>query len=121
MDEPSFQGGKLAVENHKGVEFELDEKTWNEHILGDHSRNYYKDNFGKVIETIKNPDRILQSKKDIDVQVYEKRFTDFFLSDNAVLGLVYNYVVVRVYDNRVLTFYPSKNPKNGDVIWTKKT
>jgi len=119
MSEPQFNNGCITIKNHEGVEYALHESVW-EHVVEDNSRKYYVQHFDKIIKTISDPDRILQSKKDIDVKYYEKKFTDFHILDNAVIGLVYNYVLVNVYEKQIKTIYISPRQKNEKVLWQKK-
>jgi hypothetical protein len=119
MSEPQFEKGCIIIKNHEGEEYVLMESVWN-HIVEENSRKYYISHFDKIIETINTPDRILQSEKDIDVVYYEKKFTDFYVLDNAVIGRVYNYVLINIYDKKVLTVYYNPRQQNKKVLWPKK-
>lgn len=119
MSEPNFTDGRLIIEGHGGRKFELLESVW-KHITKDRNRTYYEDNFNKIVETLKSPDRVLQSEKDIDVNYYEKQFDDLYLFGNTVLGRMYNYVLVNLYENQIKTVYFSRTLKNKKVLWMRK-
>jgi hypothetical protein len=53
------KNGLYIIEGFEGRKFELLQRTWENHILRDKSRWYFKEQFDKIIETLKRPDCVL--------------------------------------------------------------
>lgn len=118
MDNSVFDDGKLVVTNHEGDEFVFLKEIWDDHILEARHRLFYTSNFDKIIETIRNPDRILKGSH--NSHNYEKRFFDLYKIDNAVLGAQYNYVCIDVRKKEVRTVFSNVKQKKGEILWQKE-
>jgi len=116
---PQFINGVLKVKTFEGRIFELRETTWFDHILKDRSREYLRDHFDKILETLKEPDYILQSPAEGQVVSYVKYFTDFRIW-NTVTAMAYLYVLVNLSTDRIRTIYTNVRLKGWHRLWPKK-
>ena len=66
----------------------------------------------EVKETLKNPDEVRRSKKDISVFLYYKKYGNWFIC-----------VLVRHLNNEgyIITAYIADKIKKGEVIWQKRS
>lgn len=116
------KNGLYIIEGFEGRKFELLQRTWENHILRDKSRWYFKEQFDKIIETLKRPDCILQSPHDEKyekyVVCYVKKFNDLYIW-NTVTAIAYVYVVVNLNNNNIRTVYDSPNLKKWKQIWQR--
>ena len=97
----------------------MGKKTWEEHILKDKSRWHLKEQFDKVVETLKIQDYILRSPSEKYVASYTKLFNDLYLLD-TVMARAYLYVLVDLNTNIIRTVYDNPKLKRWKRIWPKK-
>lgn len=123
--QPIFKDGSFVIHGRdttsaaKKRQFELTERTWNEHILADNSRTYLQNNFDKIIDTLKNPDYILRSPSEKNVGSFAKHYDDFCIFDKVTAKL-YLYVLVNLNNNRIRTIYTNPKLKGWKKIWPRK-
>lgn len=110
--------GLCIIKGFQGRNFELGKKTW-EHILKDKGRWHLKEQFDKVVETLKRQDYILQSPSENYVVSYTKHFNDLYILD-TVLARAYLYVLVDLNTNIIRTVYDNFKLKRWKRIWPKK-
>ncbi len=113
------KSGLCKIKGFKGRNFELQKITWENHILKDKTRWHLKKQFDKVIETLKQPDYILQSPKEHYVVSYVKKYSDLYIL-NTVTAIAYLYVLVNLNNNNIRTVYDNPNLKRWKRIWPKK-
>lgn len=68
-----------------------------------------------IEEVIKNPEIVIQSKSDINVEIYSyKKLTQLF-------GIKWLCVVVKItnVDGFIITAYISRNLINGEILWER--
>lgn len=117
MIEPSFKNGEYTITDNQGNELTLSERTWLQHIIKDRGRGYFKSQFSKIVQTVKAPDRIIRSKAEKNVVIYERFFDDFYIT-NTVLGRVYISVFANWKTKRIRTVHTSpRKRKKGEIIW----
>ncbi len=92
---------------------------WEEHILRERTRWYLKGQFNKVVETLANPDYILQSPKEQNVASYVKRYDDLHIL-NTIMARAYLYVLVNLNNNNIRTVYSNPGLKEWVSLWRKK-
>lgn len=68
----------------------------------------------KIAETLRDPERVIQSRSDDEARLYYRFYTD------APVGEKFLCVVVKVRreDAFILTAYLTDRIKRGDVIWS---
>ena len=119
IDSPIFNDGICIITDFEGRNLELNQTTWKNHILGEHKRDYFRNQFSKIILTIEQPDRIIDDSKEKNVVHYEKIFEEFFIMD-SIHRRMYLYVIANWKTMRIRTIYI--NPKQrtkGKVIWQR--
>ena len=117
MVEPVFINSECSITDNQGHVLVLSEKTWLQHIVKDKGRGYLKRQFEKVTETVESPERIIKSRAEKNVVIYERLFDDFFIT-NTVLGRAYLFVVANWKTGRIRTGYTNPNKqKQGKVLW----
>jgi hypothetical protein len=97
----------------------LQKRTWEEHIIKDRVRWFLKGQFSKVIETLKNPDDILQSPSKDNTAAYVRKFDDLYIF-NTVMARAYLCVLVNLNNFRIRTVYDSRKLKDWKRIGPKK-
>ena len=117
MAKPIFTDSECRITDNQGHVFTLSEKTWSQHIVKDRGRGYLEHQFEKVVQTVASPERIIQSKQEKNVVIYEREFDDLFITD-TVFVRAFVYVVANWKTGRVRTVYtnPSRR-QQGQVIW----
>jgi hypothetical protein len=112
---------KIAGKSKDGGDcvFELRKSTWEKHILRERTRWYLKGQFNKVVETLANPDYILQSPKEQNVASYVKRYDDLHIL-NTIMARAYLYVLVNLNNNNIRTVYSNPGLKEWVGLWRKK-
>lgn len=70
----------------------------------------------KIQETLQNPDIVVKSKVDINVELFYKNYK------NTPIGEKYLCVVVKVIedDNFIITSYFTDTVKKGESLWKRK-
>jgi hypothetical protein len=97
----------------------LRKRTWEGHILKDKSRWFLKGQFNKIVETLRNPDYILQSPSENNAVAYAKKFDDLHIID-TVMARAYLYVLVNLNNYNIRTVYSNPQLKGWKQIWPKK-
>ena len=103
-EEPTFEKGVCILTGHDGQCLELNESTWNDHIIRDSGRAYFRGQFGKIQLTARSPDRIISDAIEKNVVHYEKFFVDFCIL-NSIRQEAYLYVIANCKTLRVRTIY----------------
>jgi predicted GNAT family acetyltransferase len=117
MAEPIFTDGECRITDNQGHVLALSEKTWSQHIIRDRARGYLEHQFEKVVQTVEAPERIIESKQEKNVIIYERRFDDLFITD-TVFARAFFYVVANRKTGRIRTVYTNPNRRQqGQVIW----
>ena len=118
MNQPIFTDGYFKFEGHNGQIFELKQETWENHILRDRSRWYFGNHFEKILETLKEPDYILQSPSEQITVSYVKKYEDFYIL-NTVMARAYLYILVNTENNIIKTIYDNPKLKNWKCIYER--
>jgi len=119
-NQPIFsKNGLCKVKGFKGRIFELQKSTWEDHIIKDRPRWHLREQFDKVIETLKQPDYILRSPKEHHVVSYVKKYSNLYIWD-TVTAIAYLYVLVNLKNNNIRTIYDNPKLKRWECIWPKK-
>ncbi len=117
MVEPVFTNSGCSITDSQGHVLVLSEKTWFLHVIKDRARDYVKNQFDKVTQTIQSPERIIRSQKEKNVVIYERCFDDLYITD-TVLGKACLFVVANWKTGRIRTVYTNPNrKKQGEVLW----
>ena len=117
MVEPNFINKECSIEDNQEHVLVLSEKTWFQHIVKDRGREYLRNQFEKVSQTIQSPERIIKSVQEKNVVIYERCFDDLYITD-TVLGRACVFVVANWNTNRIRTVYTNPNRKTiGEVLW----
>jgi formyltetrahydrofolate hydrolase len=117
MAEPVFTNSECSITDNQGHVLVLSEKTWLQHIVKDRGREYLKHQFEKVAETIESPERIINSRKEKNVVIYERCFDDLFITDTVLVRSCV-FVVANWKTGRIRTVYTNPNKKKqGEVLW----
>ena len=117
---PEFKDGACVIVDYGKRALELSERAWN-HIIGEKNRVYFEHSFDKIEQTIKKPNEVRKSTGQKNVVIYERFFTDLYISDNTVLGRTYVNVVVNRKTKRILTAFPClKKRRKGALVWPRK-
>ncbi|MBN1796713.1 MAG: hypothetical protein JW804_08570 [Sedimentisphaerales bacterium] len=120
-NKPIFHDGVCNLADLEGRNIELKEETWENHIIKENKREYFRYQFDKIILTLQSPDRIVNDSKEKDVVHYEKHFDDFYIL-NTVLQQAYVYVIVNWKTLRIRTVYADRKQRTkGKVIWPSKS
>ena len=93
MAVPQFKDGKCTIVDYKQRKLVLKAGTWRSHIIKDNNRLYFKTQFETIVDAVKSPLRVFESKKEKDVIIYSKHFEHFFVA-NQISMPMYVYVVV---------------------------
>lgn len=71
----------VIVRTADGLIVTLDEKHWTTHIVAHHPE--LADHWNLVIETLKTPEGVYRSKRDMSTRIYMRGFYDITISDNV--------------------------------------
>ena len=117
MAQPEFRGNYINLVDRWGRQLRLYRDTWNVK-RGRDDRWFLTYNYEKIVETLADPDFVIESKK--DVCVYQKSFGSFSLDAQNRKSLVKSFwvsVVGKPKKRMILTFYPADNIKAGKVLY----
>lgn len=117
MAKPVFKNNECSITDNQGHVLVLSKKTWLQHIVKDKGRGYLTNQFDKVTKTVESPERIIKSRAEKNIVIYERFFDDLFITD-TVLGRAYLFVIANRKTGRIRTVYANpKKYKQGKVLW----
>lgn len=122
MAGPVFKGDYVILTDRWDRQLRLYRTTW-ALKLAHKERWFLVHNYEKLIEAMKDPDQVIESKSDVSRCLYYKHFTEYRLNDAGTRSLTTSRfwvcVVASPSKRRVLTFYPAESIKGGKVLYDK--
>ncbi len=100
----------MKISDYRGNQIELTDERW-QHIITEHPEVRRFKN--RLSEMLSQPDLVKCSKRDKDVLLYYRYYSDIF-------GGKYLLAVVKINKRPfLLTYYVTDRIKEGDVIWQR--
>ncbi len=100
----------MKISDYRGIQVELTDERW-QHIVTEHPEvGRFKN---RLSEILSKPDLVKCSKRDKDVLLYYRYYSDIF-------GGKYLLAVVKIHKRPfLLTYYVTDRIKEGGVIWQR--